>query len=1451
MMSPNNTGKPQSGPEPQAPRRKGHPVLLGLAIVLGLLMIVVGLGLWYSTTPQFEQRVRAKLISTIEDATGGKVDLGSFNFSLRHLEFEVRDLTVHGLEAANEVPYLHVDRLLVRAKIISLVRSEIGLNLLHAEHPVVHLILYPDGTTNQPTPKTKSKSNKSVTDTLFDLAVDRTELINGLIIVNQRKTPFDLQGRDLELTVTYAMLRKHYLATAGISDFSFKMGKQPEVHARVDAQLDLARNAATLSSFTFKTGQSALQASGSLNDFSHLTIQVKADGNVDLHEAAAVAGSDAVRRGLAELHLTAKGDLDKFNVDGTTKLHDVDFATPVVRVFGVNAATSLHVTERDITLPDLYATLEDGGTINGSLRYTDYRQPAQALQPGHSITPAPPVTLSQRAAAERAKILSKLRHEKSRVPKAAPAGQPPNPAQPRPKPHGVLQATIRGISLREILRATAPKQYQDLGFDTMSTGKVEAEWYDTPESAIVKAQVALTPTAKQPRGEFPVSGNVEALYEGRTSRVLISHVDAHTPATNIVVTGVLGVAKGDAQTDLQADLGTTNLGEFDRLFHVLGLGAGGKTGAAAIPVRLEGTANFHGTVSGRPQELDVKGHVDAQNFDTVFAVATTPPPLPPPAAAPKKAGGITKESAALDTSGAPAASTTGASTSVSKIHWDSLHADAEYSPTGLTIGSATLVRGPAVVQAAGKVKPYRTSKGAYKYDERAAIEGTASIKNAQIADLEPLAGMQPEITGILNGNIHAAGTVNNLNGGGHLSLTGGAAYNEPYKSLNADVRFAGSEINVSQLTLLQNGGRAQGTGAYDHRAETFRFDLTGNGFELSHFRRLQSNGKFALSGDLIFSAHGQGSVKQPQLSAHVQVDKPAIGGQAIGRVQADLHTQEDMLYLTSRSSVFNAPLAIDGHAQLKDDYPSQMHVSFTHLNIEPAVAAYGNPNVKATSDMSGTIDLSGPLKLPKQLRGEAVLTPLTASVSGIDLASQGQIHATLVDGVVKLDPLRITGRDTELRANGTFGVFGRDDVNLHAEGGINLALAQSFNSEIVTSGNADFNVDATGTLKKPDLVGQIKFVNANMAVLDFPNGLSQMNGTLVFNRDRLEVQSLTAQTGGGKLSLAGYLTYRQDIYADLTVKGTDIRVRYPQGVSSIASAELHLQGAQSNLVLSGDILITRFALNSSLDLAAFAGQPGGITAPPDPKSLMNHVRLDIHVTSAPQLDFRNSYARLAGDVDLRIRGTAANPAVLGRITITEGNATFAGVQYQLQRGDIYFSNPVRIDPVIDLDAAARIRDYDIVIGLHGPVGKLNLTYRSEPPLPQADVVALLALGRTQEEAQIYQEQQAAAGANTTTNAILGGALNATVSNRVQRLFGVGSVKIDPTFVGALGNSTARITVEQKIGKNLTVTYATNVNSTAQQLIGGQIDVTHNTSLVIQRDESDVFSTVIKFRKQKR
>jgi translocation and assembly module TamB len=438
----------------------------------------------------------------------------------------------------------------------------------------------------------------------------------------------------------------------------------------------------------------------------------------------------------------------------------------------------------------------------------------------------------------------------------------------------------------------------------------------------------------------------------------------------------------------------------------------------------------------------------------------------------------------------------------------------------------------------------------------------------------------------------------------------------------------------------------------------------------------------------------------------------------------------------------------------------------------------------------------------------------------------------------------VTGEQTDLRAQGSLALKDKQQLDFAASGSVNLKLAETLDPDLTASGTSTFQLEAHGPLNNPGLRGRVEFQNGSLSLEDVPNGLSQLHGTLEFNQNRLEVKSLTAMSGGGLLSVAGYLAYQHGIYADLSVTGNGIRIRSPQGVSSLADAKLRLQGSQNNLLLGGDVLITRFTVSPDLDIAALAAQANAVQtiAPPDAPS--NHIRLDVHVVSSPQLNFQNAFAKLAGDVDLHLRGTVASPSLLGRVSITEGSATIAGTRYDLQRGDVFFTNPIRIEPSIDINATARVEDYDITLGLHGTPDKLAVTYRSDPPLPEADVVALLALGRTENQQRIYTQQQQQAGANPT-DALLGGALNATVSSRVQKLFGAGSVKVDPNYLGALGNSTSRIIVEEQLGRNLTLTYATNVNTTGQQLIQAEVAINRHVSLLVARDESGVFSMVLK------
>ena len=497
------------------------------------------------------------------------------------------------------------------------------------------------------------------------------------------------------------------------------------------------------------------------------------------------------------------------------------------------------------------------------------------------------------------------------------------------------------------------------------------------------------------------------------------------------------------------------------------------------------------------------------------------------------------------------------------------------------------------------------------------------------------------------------------------------------------------------------------------------------------------------------------------------------------------------------------------------------------------------------SALAGTITVEGPLAHPDQLRGEASIDQVAVTVAGVHLQSQGGVHASLANARVNLDPIHVTGDETDLHAQGSLSLKNERQLDFAGNGSINLKLAETLDPDLTASGTSTFQVEAHGPLKNPGLQGQVDFQNGSLSLEDIPNGLSQLHGTLEFNQNRLEVKSLTAMSGGGLLSVNGSLAYQHGIYADLSVTGKGIRIRYPPGVSSLADTTLRLQGSQSNLLLSGDVLITRFSVSPDLDIAALAAQANAVQTIAPPEAPSNHIRLDVHVVSSPQLNFQNAYAKLAGDVDLRLRGTVASPSLLGRVSITEGTATIAGTRYELQRGDIFFTNPVRIEPSIDLNATARVEDYDITLGLHGTPEKMAVTYRSDPPLPEADVVALLALGRTGNQQRLYTQQQEQSLSNPTTDALLGGALNATVSSRVQKLFGAGSVKVDPNYLGALGNSTSRIIVEEQLGRNLTLTYATNVNTTSQQLIQAEVAINRNVSVLVARDESGVFSMVLK------
>ena len=1339
---------------------------VGGVLVLLLFLVVAGL-MFYASTPHFLNLVSQRLITVLEDATGGRVELQSLHWSLRHLAVEVDGLTIHGLEGRGEAPYAHIDRLYARARILSFFDARLGLDFLEVDHPAIHLIIYPDGRTNQPTPKAKQNSSGPAIQSIFALEARQVEVLHGVALVNERSIPFQLAANNLGVEITYAPASGHYLGHVDCSDIAIQQAKIAAVHSQLDLSVELAPDAVDLTMLHWTTGKSGLHASGRLVHFAHPQWTGTADGNVDLGEVTALGVVDGFRRGSVDLALTGHGtETNQYVLDGRAKVVNASYAIEYFWIDGVNATTSLHITPQEITLPDLVARPRQGGIVNAAVHFVNYRAPfGPAKAPG-------------------AQVMS-------------------------------IRARVNGVRLTTVLESVVPSHYRDLGFDSAGQGSVSVDWTGSPDDLTVAAVLAMSAPQTNAPGKVPLSGNLDAKYFQRGGRVQINQLEAHSLATTLNVTGLLGVYPVEEPSNLTVHLINHNLGEFDRVLKVLDLGVGGKPGISGLPVQLHGEATFDGSATGSLVDPAFQGHLTATQFSTVFTI---------PAAAGKP----------------PNAPTT--------VSWDRLDTNASYSSSLISVERATLARGKTVIHASGQLQAHRISRRRQAFDDQATIQATAQVQNASLTDLLAGVGQDLPITGTLNLQAQATGTLGDLTGGGTLNLQGGAIEGQAYHSLNAAVSLSGQNVNLTKLTLLQDGGTVEGNGTYNLQTQSFLANLDGSNFELAHFPQ-SKDPRLSVAGALKFDAHASGTIDSPSILAGVHLRNLVLGGQPAGALEFIAHTQGSTAYFTAQNSMAATGLQVKGQTALKGNFETQANLVLTNLNIAPFLRAFKVQSVSGNSAIGGTINVAGPLRQPKQFSGDVDLNQFSITLQGVALQGVGPLRASLHEGVLHLTSAHITGQDTNLQVTGTAALTGTQALAVTGSGSINMKLAQTFDPDITSSGQMDFNLEVSGTLPQPSFSGRVHLTNVALALNDLPNGISKLNGNLIFDQNRLQVQDLVGTTGGGQLKFSGFLTYQHGLYGDFTAVGKDIRVRYG-GISATADTTLHLQGSEKNMLLSGSVQITRFIIGRNVDFASFAPSPAA-NVPPDPTAPSSHVRLDVHIFSAPQLDFQNSYAQLAGSVDLRLRGTVAQLAILGRINITDGTANFAGTTYRLQHGEIFFTNPVMIEPIIDIDATTRVEEYDVTIGLHGNLNQLTPTFRSEPPLPQADVISLLALGRTQEEQALNSQQEQSIGANSTTNALLGGALNAAVSSRVERLFGGGSVKIDPTYVGSIGSSSARITVQQNISRNVQLTYATNVNATAQQLIQAQVDLTPTVSVVALRDEAGVFSMVLKVHKRYR
>ncbi len=1426
-MSERESTHPVPPEPPQRPRpsrlRRFFLRHLPLSIAGGTILLAIATVVFYfwASSSMVESFVRQRLVAYLEMTTGGRVEIASFHWSLLNLEADAAGLVIHGREASGETPYAQVEHLRAQISILGLWSPRILLRDLDISRPAFHLIVYPDRSTNQPRPRKPRKSDKSAIDTFFDLHAGRVSVRQGVfhyenraaaLDLQNRFIPLDFEARDLSLLISYVPAGagkspaqpESFHIEAGAAGLNMARGAAQPAHGYFQAALDLTRAAIYLRSLRITSmahgaKDHTVEISGSIDDLADSRWHASAAGDLDMKLLDPVFGYSFAPEGIAHLDLTGAGEAGEFRADGSIHVDGGAYIGPGVAATGIRLDAKIHADPKQLLVTSIVAHLRQGGQLEGEVALTPWLPPipgAATLQPAIAST------------------------RRSRGAKRQAEG-PVTPLHPAPVAipvNGKVQVRFKDVSLDTLLDMVGQAPFRRLGLDTRIDGPATATWSNgDTQTVVVGATFNLSSPASAVQGEVPTDGAVDATYTQRNGSVDLRKLELRMPASELEVHGHLGAYPLTSPSALAVDFHSRSLWEFDTALRDLGLRRYGKTGAAALPVALAGQGDFHGTWTGSLVDPHLAGSIKA----TKLAIELLP-------VQPVQNGRPAQPQAVQP----------------GFVPWDTVEVAGSYSVARIDISRGLLRRGKAEIELDGTLAAAPDRRSAPEFDVNSMLHLRLRAAKVGLGDLAPFTGANLPLTGAIDAQLQVDGPVRALGGSGWAELDGGAVYGEPVTRIRAQGTMTDSLVKLASVAISAPAGSLAATGSYDLKSSRFQVDAKATGIDVAKIEALRLQG-LDVTGKLGFVVLGSGTLDDPRLEAHATLSPLALAGEPLGALEFAAHTADRTVTYNAGTRLEGAELNLHGQTALSGDNATEAELVFSRFNIGALLKMAHIEALTGESALAGTVTVEGPLARPDQLRGEARLDQLAVTVAGVHLASQGGVHATLANARLHLDPLHVTGEETNLQAQGSLDLKGKRQLDFAASGSINLKLAETLDPDLTANGTTTFQVEAHGPLSNPGWQGRVEFQNGSLSLEDIPNGLSQLHGALEFNQNRLEVRSLTAMSGGGLLSVAGFLAYEHGIFADLSVTGKGIRIRYPPGVSSLADATLRLQGSQNNLLLGGDVLITRFSVSPDLDIAALAAQANAVQtiAPPDAPS--NHIHLDVHVVSSPQLNFQNAYAKLAGNVDLRLRGTVASPSLLGRVSITEGNALIAGTRYELQRGDIFFSNPVRIEPSIDLSATARVEDYDITLGLHGTLQNPSVTWRSDPPLPEADVVALLALGRTESQQRLYTQQQEQALANPTTDALLGGALNATVSSRVQKLFGAGSVKLDPNYLGALGNSTSRIIVEEQLSRYVTLTYATNVNTTSQQLIQAEVAINRHVSLLVARDESGVFSMVVK------
>ncbi len=968
-----------------------------------------------------------------------------------------------------------------------------------------------------------------------------------------------------------------------------------------------------------------------------------------------------------------------------------------------------------------------------------------------------------------------------------------------------VESHASDMDLSALLAAVANKTFPVETFHWAGRVQVDAvtTWTENFKHLNSRGTSDWSPPAAISMGQpaeksVPVAAHFDYDYSMNRRAVIIRASEISTPASRITIAGTIG----GANSALDVGLDVRDLEPWDDFINRL-------RGASVAPVRITGQASWRGTLTGPLANPIFTGHTHLLQA------------------------------------------------AYGNLYWDDVEGDIKYSNSGLRFSRAHMRHG---ISAAQLDLALTLDDWSFKPDSQWTLD--ADLLRTPTVGLQEMFGWNYPVNGLLSGQFHVRGTHASPQLSALFDLEELNAWGWPVDRARGQLTLDHDQVRITngEIRMTPLGGKMgrapsllTGNFAYRFADASVNFDLTGAVIPLEAIRSIQSP-KLPLGGELSFQIHGSGPLLAPLAQGTIRLVDFRAGHDNLGSFEGKLIADGKH----GRVDLSSAPPAatIDGFVEVAFAGNLPIHGELDVHGLDPDSVIRAGLHLEGLtghSNVDGHFSLTGALREPDSISVDAKLSRLSFDYSGVRLENDGPIHVTYRRNEIRIDQAKLRGTDSDFQISGFARFAGDRALSLKVLGKIDLRLISGFVPRLDARGAAGINASVEGTLSVPRINGRLDVADGSANYGDFPAGLSKVSGAIVFDASRLMFENVRAEVGGGELLLSGSLTYGAGFSAlryDITTRATNVRIRYPVGMSWLTEGTLRLSGGTQSAVLSGNIIVHRLLLAADMDLGSLiVSTKDPLRAPATSSAFLRNLQFDIQARSTPDARVEWGGSSFESEADLRVRGTWENPILLGHIGLLNGDLTFAGNRYRLSRGDIDFANPF-IGPVLNIQAATTVQQFEVTLDISGPLSRLSMNYRSDPPLPTSDIISLLALGRPT-DANTSRGSVSGQTPGMGASALLSQAISSQLGGRIEKLFGISRFRVDPFLAGTGNeqNAAARVTIEQQVGHNLRITYVTNITGAQQEVIQVEYLVKSDVSIIALRDYNGTFGLDVVFRKR--